>query len=489
MIHRLPRRLRLYLLSLCLPFALLAVIDVALRIAGVVAPEDPLLFHLRTYDKKFSPFIDVADGFISIRPDWISRGETLRETRGPRAGQYFLYPGFRPARFRRTKEQDVIRIFALGGSTTFGLYAGPDHAFAMLLETRLRAITTNYRVEAINLGCPGWASGRVLNLLENVLEFDPDLLVIYCGHNEMLAGHTGQRPTIGFLGRVRAKIISVSTLAGWLNHTVNARLCHESHQKAGNEAAPFDAGRIPTYDPHDLSAELQRRPDRQFFDTAASRFAENLEAMAHRARAAGVPALFVLPVRNLLLPPSISAYDPDTQRTGQRAALVRRAKQMLKKGRPEEALDLLDEATDLSPDHAMARYLRGRSLLSLGRQPEAESDFRMACDLDVRTHRITTRLQATLIAVMDRVNGAWVDPRPRFHADLNVAAAKKHFVDHVHPTRSGHGIIAELLLPRMLDELGIATSSAADRHAITQPRNRDRVESSPGTVAPDRRRE
>jgi len=462
--HRLRRRWRLYLLSLCLPFTLLAAIDLGLRAAGVVTPEDPLLFHVRTYDLNFSPFVESDDGFVSIRPDWISRGEALRETIGTRAGRYFLYPGFRPCRFQKEKQVGATRIFALGGSTTFGLHVGQDGAFAALIEQRLRPVLPNRRVEVINLGCPGWASGRVHNLLETVLQLEPDLLIIYCGHNEMLEGHLGSRPKLGFLGLARASVISASTLAGWLNHAVSARFRDRSHEMISEDAAALEAGRIPTYDPEGLPAEQQRRPEQQFFDAAASQFAANLEAMVERTRSAGVPAIFVLPVRNLLQPPSISAYDQDTQRVNERTSLVRRAEQMLTRGRAEDGLNLLNAATELSPDHAMTRYLRGTALLRLGRRPEAESDFLAACDLDVRTHRITSQLESSMIATVERANSKWIDLRSRFHPDLSVASAKKLFVDHVHPTRLGHQIIAESLMPRVIEHLRIDAPSPTENN-------------------------
>ena len=461
MTNRSRRRWRLYVLSICLPFVFLAIIDLGLRAAGIEAPEDPLLFHLRTHDLNFSPFVDGAEGFVSIRPDWISRGDALRETRGTREGRYFLYPGFRPSRFQRNKEAGAIRIFALGGSSTFGLHAGQNHAFAALLGTRLGQVLPNRRVEMINLGCPGWASGHVRNVLDAVLELDPDLLIIYCGHNEMLEGHVVSRPKLGWLGWVRATLISNSTLAGWLNHAITARSRARWLEMVSEETAALEAGRIPTYDPQGLPDDQQRRPDQHFFDMAAARFAANLEAMIDRTHTAAVPVIFVLPVRNLLLPPSISAYDQDAARANERASLVRRAQQMLTQGRVEDGLNLLDAATELSPDHAKTRYLRGTALMRLGRRPEAESDLRMACDLDVRTHRITSQLEDALIGAVKGSNGTWIDLRPQFQGDLNVASAKKLFFDHVHPTRSGHRIIARRLLPRVLDDLEINGAAAA----------------------------
>ena len=207
-------------MAIALPIATVVVLDVGLRVAGVVPPDDPLLFHARSHTEDFSPFVEGEGGDLEIRPDWVNDGDGLRGRRGIRAGRQFLYPGFRPARVARGKPPGSIRVLALGGSTTFGLYVGADAAFPDLLEGRLSARAGGRAVEVVNLGCAGFASDRVLALLISALALEPDLIVVYTGHNEMLGGPASEGGELGPAHGLRARLLEVSTLFAWLNHAV-----------------------------------------------------------------------------------------------------------------------------------------------------------------------------------------------------------------------------------------------------------------------------
>ena len=89
-----------------LPLVLVFILDVALGLAGIVPPQDPLLFYSRTYSQDFSPFRDAGNGHLEIRPDWINPGVGLQATQGAAAGRFFLNPGFRPVRFPIEKGPD-----------------------------------------------------------------------------------------------------------------------------------------------------------------------------------------------------------------------------------------------------------------------------------------------------------------------------------------------------------------------------------------------
>ena len=76
---------------------------------------------------------------------------------------------------------------------TFGRCSGQglghSKAAASPQSRRRTQRAPGHAVEVINLGCAGWASDRVVNLLPALLDYQPDLLVVYAGHNERLAGH------------------------------------------------------------------------------------------------------------------------------------------------------------------------------------------------------------------------------------------------------------------------------------------------------------
>jgi lysophospholipase L1-like esterase len=442
-----PTRWRVRILALCLPLAALVLLDLGLRGLGLAPADDPLLFHARSHGEAFSPFVEDADGTVRVRPDWVNPGNGLRGTLGTRRGRHFLYPGFRATRFAREKPTDTLRIFALGGSTTFGLYVGAESAFPAVLEERLRERAPEHAVEVINLGCAGWASDRVVNLLPAVLGYQPDLLVVYTGHNERLAGHPSGGSGLDFATRLRARLLSVSTLFAWLDRAITSTLRSAETELLREEEAAAEAGRILTYEPRAVPTAERELPDDAYFHRTTADYGAHLRQLIADANSAGVPVLLVLPVPNLLFPPSISAHGEGFEHGGEFLAAMEEAGSLRSQRRYRAALPHLQRAVALSPRHALAHYQLGTTLLELGRREEALAALQRANDLDVRTHRITADLEAALVDAARREDAAWVDLRPVFRRDLGLDATKLLFVDHLHPTPRGHTLIAEQILP------------------------------------------
>ncbi|MCP4654273.1 MAG: hypothetical protein GY856_02520 [bacterium] len=435
------------LLAACLPLAVLVLIDLGLRLAGLVPPEDPLVFYSRSFQPAFSPFIEDDPGVLTIKPDWVSDGTSLRERHGKRAGQLFLLPGFRPCRIAREKPAGAIRIFALGGSTTFGFGVGAHEAFPAALERRLRARLPGRKVEVVNLGCPGWASGRVKNLLEVVLELEPDLIVVYSGHNEMLEGHFGSAPHLGARGKLAATALSLSPTYGWIHHLLAKRRHARDYEAIDEQAAAIAAGQTLVYDPLMIPAEERRPPPGELLDSAVSEYRANLRSMIDSARTAEVPLLFSLPVTNLVMPPAYSAHPDDFAETDEFQKLLDQTRTAFRDGRIDDALVDVDRAVELSPRYAMAHYWRGSVLRFRGEWRKALDAYQRAVDLDLRTHRMTSRFERVLIETAEEADVGWVDLRPIFHRDSTTPYAEELFVDFCHPTADGHQQIASRLVP------------------------------------------
>jgi lysophospholipase L1-like esterase len=77
---------------------------------------------------------------------------------------------------------DKTRVLMFGGSNTAGF---PRQR----LEDLLNVDAKESKYEVINLGRPGYGSERVLILFEQALRLlDPDIVVLYLGHNEFIEG-------------------------------------------------------------------------------------------------------------------------------------------------------------------------------------------------------------------------------------------------------------------------------------------------------------
>jgi lysophospholipase L1-like esterase len=93
--------------------------------------------------------------------------------------------GFRGPEVSIEKPKNVLRIVAIGDSTTFGL-AGEGCPYPAQLEGLLNSNRETPRFEVINAGVEGYSSIYALRLIETrIAQLEPDLVIIYVGWNDL----------------------------------------------------------------------------------------------------------------------------------------------------------------------------------------------------------------------------------------------------------------------------------------------------------------
>ncbi|MCA9224767.1 MAG: SGNH/GDSL hydrolase family protein, partial [Planctomycetales bacterium] len=103
---------------------------------------------------------------------------------------YEIAPGrleyFRPESFPARKGPGEFRIFCLGGSTVQGRPYSTETSFTAWLELHLKAADDRREWNVINCGGVSYASYRLTPILRETLAYQPDLYILYTGHNEFL---------------------------------------------------------------------------------------------------------------------------------------------------------------------------------------------------------------------------------------------------------------------------------------------------------------
>ena len=93
--------------------------------------------------------------------------------------------GLRGDEISLEKQKDVVRILMLGGSTTFGYYSlDDDSTIPSFLQKKLNE-SSDVTFEVINGGHWSAASAFETKFLENNLELQPDIVIVYDGYNEI----------------------------------------------------------------------------------------------------------------------------------------------------------------------------------------------------------------------------------------------------------------------------------------------------------------
>ncbi|WP_167618536.1 hypothetical protein [Maribellus sediminis] len=86
--------------------------------------------------------------------------------------------------FAMHKADDTYRIFVLGESTTVGFPYGYNGSFHRWLKYRLMFTFPDVNFEIINLSLTAVNSYTVADFAEKIVDYEPDAVLIYVGHNE-----------------------------------------------------------------------------------------------------------------------------------------------------------------------------------------------------------------------------------------------------------------------------------------------------------------
>ncbi|MGE5429647.1 MAG: GDSL-type esterase/lipase family protein [Syntrophomonadaceae bacterium] len=93
-------------------------------------------------------------------------------------------PSVIPDGFQMQKSDTTFRIFVLGESSTAGWPYAPNASFSRHLQRKLTLLYPHRRIEIINLGMTAVNTYTMRDLMPDVLEEKPDLILFYNGHNE-----------------------------------------------------------------------------------------------------------------------------------------------------------------------------------------------------------------------------------------------------------------------------------------------------------------
>ena len=383
-------------------------------------------------DWQDDPFV----GFRGVRPLFVLNAAEDRYEIPPARQNYF-----RPQSFPASKAPGEYRVFCLGGSTVQGSPYSTETAFSTWLEIALRAADSQRNWRVINCGGVSYASYRLIPILQEVLAYHPDLIVVCTGHNEFLEDrtyrHVKQQPAIlalaqGWAARLRTYCL---LRAAWLH-------CRgQTPQPLAADRPMLGAEVDSRLDYRGGLSQYQR--DDQWHRDVITHFGVNLERMVHLTRQAGVPLLLVNPVSNLRdCPPFKSEH-----RSGLSPQDLQRWEQLWNEAKPAYRTDLrqavacLERAAAIDDQHAGLHYQLGQCYDALGDLQRARHHYTRAKDLDVCPLRMLSSMQRVLQDVASRTG------TPLLDADALIAERCRGgipddswLVDHVHPSIRGHQV-------------------------------------------------
>lgn len=100
--------------------------------------------------------------------------------------------------FLKDKPENTFRIFVMGSSTVFGFPYERNIMFSRILHKQLENAYPDKKIEVINTAITAINSFTLLDFTDQILEFSPDAILIYAGHNEFYGAFgIGSNETMG----------------------------------------------------------------------------------------------------------------------------------------------------------------------------------------------------------------------------------------------------------------------------------------------------
>lgn len=162
----------------------------------IAAFPSPVFNSVHPTQAKHYPFQADREFIWSLKSNFKLEGGINYGT--PNADVFLNSQGWRSPEFLIDKRDGVFRIVCLGDSVTFGYgpSVGQEDPYPRKLENHLNHEFPHLDFEVINCGVPGYSSYQGLHVLKEIIAYQPDIVTIAYGHNDMYVRQASDKAQI-----------------------------------------------------------------------------------------------------------------------------------------------------------------------------------------------------------------------------------------------------------------------------------------------------
>ncbi|NWG29046.1 MAG: hypothetical protein HXY48_11005 [Ignavibacteriaceae bacterium] len=373
-----------YLILVILPVIIILLLELSLRIFD----------YGRTYDQ----WVRYGNGKLTLNPE-IAYRYFYNTNRVPSANHNY---------FDEIKKENSYRVFVMGGSSAAGFPYSPNGAFSRYIRKRLELLYPEKEIEVVNIAMSAINSYALRDMLPGVLEKEPDLVIIYAGHNEYYGAlGVGSVETLGDTRFIVNTVI-------WLNRFKTFELLRNLIKSI---SGLFSA---PVKQEGTLMARMSQRQMIPFnsekYFSGLNQFEGNLRDILEMLKDKNVPVILGRLVSNL------------------------------KDQKPFESV----YAGEFPPADEI--FNLAQTELASGRLINADSLFRLAKDLDALRWRAPEKLIQIIEALGKEYNFPVVKLDSVFNAEsVSGVVGDDLITDHLHPNLRGFQIIGREICNKGLE--------------------------------------
>ena len=366
--------------------------------------------------------------------------------------------------FPAEKEKGTFRIFSVGGSTAYGHPWRDPVSFSGWLRELLPKADPSRKWEVINAGGISYASYREAMLIAELVRYQPDLILVYSGHNEFLEERTYRSTT--------DIPVMVRELSSLLDHTRTYSALRRLMRKEpdgkdtpaeapSRKSAAFNmAGEVDDVLAKTIGPTSYTRNDSLRADILRH-YRVSLERMARLAQSVGAQVIFLTTPGN---EKDCSPFksEPRAGLTGGESGKIevwkRKADSLALD--PKAATVLFDSILRLDDRNAGLLYAAGQAAYASGDFPRAKTLFQRALDEDICPLRALTTMRSIVLETADRTGAQALDitgilEKKTLRETGNDVLGEPDFVDHVHLSIEDYRLMALAIIGRMTT-LGMA---------------------------------
>ncbi|QIP15641.1 hypothetical protein G8759_24910 [Spirosoma aureum] len=356
--------------------------------------------------------------------------------------------------FKKNKDANTLRIFILGESTTIGYPYFHNGSFHRWLQYRLSHTFPDRNFEIINLSLTAVNSYTVFGFAKEVVNYEPDAVLIYTGHNEYYGAlGVGSTEKIGSNPKLVNLILYLRQfrLVQLLTNT------YEQIQQAiaGNTA---DTGGTRMK----LMVSEQKIPyESKLYQKGIEQFHHNIDETLKLLSKRNIPVF----VSNLVsnekdLKPFVSFPSDNVKFPAFNRNYIL-GLEALKKQNYAGAHRYYQAANQINNTHALCNYYLGKITYEQGNFGLAKTYFTKAKDLDGLRFRAPEKLNELISQLCQKYKDAHlVDAKTEFEAkSANKIIGDELILEHVHPDLMGYALLADAFYKSMKKEKLIAVNT------------------------------
>ncbi len=350
--------------------------------------------------------------------------------------------------FPALKDSSTFRLFCLGASTTQGFPYPPNGGYPAILQHMLSDLLPHQKIEVINCGITAITSHSVLDMQREILKkYQPDLLIIYSGHNEFY-GVFGQASTLSlFNNRDMVQLflkLQRSRLFLLVRNAINRLFGKErQHNNANHENTLM---RIMA---QDVGIEFTSA----LFARTTEHYRHNIKAMCQLAQQHQTPLMLCTLVDNQRdLPPFASVHTLEfaSRDTLKWHNCMSRAQTLQAADNFQEALSLYNQALEIDPTFAKTHFKLAQCYSALHQHEKAKTHFSLAKDYDAIRFRAPSIFNEIVKEASQNHRIPLADVQASFIKQSSGGVPGKNLLhEHVHPNLHGYSLIARTLAEQM----------------------------------------